>query len=224
MSGGLINKSFTSYIDNYFFTENVSIFLYSLIRSCRPVNLLEVGAGYSTSFLAQALKDIQEDPFNNGNSVNSKYWDEIYFPQLEVVENEVLGKTLEEILSFLKKNSLEKYVKIINKDIYSYLDDLLKNQNKTYDFIWMDYGSGENYQKDFEMFEKLLNPNGIIVVHSTLTNTYGQLFLSEMKLQTKVGKYLHLEMISFLEPHKLFQNSFTVFKKTTNYPLYTLEA
>ena len=220
---GLINKDFPKGIDNRFLTEEVSLFLYSLVRSCRPKNLLEIGAGYSTVFLAQSLKDIKDIPIDKEHHLYPDFWNKVYAPQIEVVENEIDNNCLKEVQSFLQSNLLNKYVKIINKDIYSYMDEL-KNSNKTYDFIWMDYGSGENYLEDFEVFESLLNPNGIIVVHSTLTNLYGKLFISEMKLQTKIGKYSHLEMISFLEPHKMVQNSFTVFKKDTKYPTYRIKS
>ena len=216
----LINKNFINVTNNRFLTENVSIFLYSLIKSCRPQNLLEIGAGYSTVFLAQALKELKTTPINSNYNVNHEYWNEIYSPKLEVIENEEMGEVLQKVKTFLKSNSLEKYVKIINKDLYSYIDNDLKKSNKTYDFIWLDYGAGDNLLSDFLFFESILNPNGLIIVHSTLTNLFGKHFLSEMKLETKIGKYSHLEMISFLEPHKSLQNSFTVFKKTTNYPLY----
>lgn len=222
---GLINYTFSKDLDNRYLTENVSLFLYSLIRCCRPVNLLEIGAGYSTAFLAQALEDVKNDKVDIKSKwyLNSKYWNNEYSPKLEVIENEEMGSSLKKITNFLKEQNLEENVKIINRDLYDYVD-ILKTQNKTYDFIWMDYGSGENYLRDFEIFENLLNPNGIIVVHSTLTNVFGKMFLSEMKLQTKIGKYSHLEMISFLEPHKGIQNSFTVFKKITDYPTYSISS
>ena len=42
-------------------TENVGQLLYSLVRMTRSWRLLEVGLGFTTPFLAQALKDAAQD-------------------------------------------------------------------------------------------------------------------------------------------------------------------
>ena len=60
-----INKDFTNLISKVYLTENASLILYSLIRSCRPHKILEIGVGYSTLFISKAISDIQEDEFTD---------------------------------------------------------------------------------------------------------------------------------------------------------------
>ena len=66
------------------------------------------------------------------------------------------------------------------------------------------------------------------MVHSTLTNAMHRLWLAELKL-----KYINdssVEIMSFLEPNKIMQNSFTLIKKHIetetgqfNPPIYTAQ-
>ena len=42
-------------------TEHVGPLLYSMVRMTRPKRVLEVGLGYTSPFLAQALKDNTEE-------------------------------------------------------------------------------------------------------------------------------------------------------------------
>ena len=52
MTTNSINQSFTELLPNTFKTENVSLFLHSLIKCVRPFNIIEVGCGYSTLFIS----------------------------------------------------------------------------------------------------------------------------------------------------------------------------
>jgi hypothetical protein len=49
------------------------------------------------------------------------------------------------------------------------------------------------------------------MVHSTLTNAMHRLWLAELKLKYKNDSTV--EIMSFLEPNKIIQNSFTLIKK-----------
>jgi predicted O-methyltransferase YrrM len=216
----LINKDFQYHYPDFYGTEDVSLFLYSLIKCCRPQRLLEIGAGYSTFFIAKALKDIKDDIENTvGESlVNVDWFKNQYNPYLEVIENESIEKNIEEIKNKLNKLNLSKFVKIKNQNIYSF------DFNKKYDFIWIDFGNGKEYLDFFEKFEKTLVEGGVIIIHSTIGNLWGKLFETELKLKIQKGIYSNLELISFFEPHKSNQNSFTVIKKTKNYPISNLYA
>jgi len=213
----LINKDFEKLLDNTFLTENVSLFLYSLIRCCLPTNVLEIGAGYSTLFLAKALNDSVDYLHSLNFCEKDTYWTTKYKPILNIIENEQSeDDKLLNIQNTLIKLKLDKFVKIHNQNGNTF------NNNEKYDFIWIDYGSAQNYWPIFEHYKNLLMEGGIIVMHSTLTNLWGRLFLTELKLEISKGLYSDLELITFLEPHKLNQNSFTVIKKTTKDPIYTI--
>lgn len=216
----LFNKDFLNIHPNDWGTENVSIFLYSLIKTQRPSNLLEIGAGYSTFFIAQAIKDILEEIQTTESTlkINNKFWETQYIPSLDVIENDFEKNTsLIDIKNNLTKLKLNKFVNIIKQDFFE-----IEN-NKLYDFIWLDAGNGENISNFFQKSFNILTEGGILIIHSTLTNLWGRLFLTELKLAMHKGIYPDFELITFLEPHKIAQNSFTVIKKLKpDYPINSI--
>tara|TARA_R110000796_G_C14415064_1_gene419232 strand:+ start:120 stop:779 length:660 start_codon:yes stop_codon:yes gene_type:complete len=217
----LLNKDFLNIHPNTFGTENVSLFLYSLIKTQRPSKLLEIGGGYSTFFIVQAIKDILNEikTIKYTLEINSEFWESKYNPSLDLIENEVENNTsLTIIYNNLKKFKLDTFVNILKQD-YTEITN-----NKHYDFIWLDVGSGKNLPYLFQKFFNILTEGGILIIHSTLTNLYGKLFITELKLEISKGRYPNIELISFLEPHKQSQNSFTVIKKTSNNPIYSIYA
>lgn len=224
MTQHLVNPEFESLLHNNFDTENVSIFLYSVIRSCRPTKLLEIGAGYSTIFLAKALDDIKKQikTEKEDDTFNFNYWKN-YNPYIEVIENgsEDLdsGNSYKKLLTCLNEQNLLEYINFKHIDIFDYIELNETNINLEYDFVWIDFGTGGDNKRLFDFFFTKLSPGGYIIFHSTLTNLIGKYFISQMKLELKVRN--DIEMISFWEPHKFTQNSFTVFRKVTEEPLFT---
>lgn len=215
----LLNKDFLEIHPNYFGSENISLFLYSLIKTTRPNKLLELGAGYSTFFMAQALKDIKNEIKNSSSpfSIKDQNWEKEYNPILEVYENESSPNTsISQIKNNLSKLNLEKYVSFKIKDYKDF------TFNTEYNLIWWDAGANENLFTFFRKFLNILTEGGILIIHSTLTNLWGRFFLSELKLKIQSGDLKNLELISFLEPHKFEQNSFTIIKKTTTDPIFSI--
>jgi hypothetical protein len=98
----------------------------------------------------------------------------------------------------------------------------IQDKNIEYDFIWLDFGSGQKYMEVFNAFFDKLSLGGILIIHSTLSNLLGRLFVTELKLEQKNRN--DFELISFFEPHKVVQNSFTVIRKVDNTPIYTVQA
>lgn len=210
----LINKEFTELLPNKFLTENVSLVLYSLIMTCRPRNIIEVGAGYSSLFLSKAIEDIKtQDCSKYRPALNEHHlmYTSNYNPTFTIVDKFNISNA-EEVL---KKHNLDKNIKFIVSDIFEFL----KTDNDIYDFVWLDVGSGPEYAELFQHFYKNLPPKGIIIVHSTAGNTAGQQFLTEMTLKNNSDK--SFEMMTFEEPHKRTQNSFTIFKRQGYYKTYS---
>ena len=58
-------------------TENVGPFIYSTIKTIRPKKILEIGAGYTTPFLVEALIN-NERVFDDGNLSESYFQDYSY--------------------------------------------------------------------------------------------------------------------------------------------------
>lgn len=215
----IINKEFTKLIENHFLTENVSLVLYSLIKTIRPLKILEVGTGYSTLIILKSIKDIQEENliFEKSLKTNnfSNYTGKNYVPNFTVIDNFSLinEEKYKEVIEVFEREDLIKNLTLAKADIFYFL---LKTKDN-YDFIWIDAGLQKEYSRLFKILDKKLNKNGTIIIHSTLTNKEGKRFLD--KFNNK-----NYEKISFLEPHKKFQNSFTIFNKKGKIPVFTESA
>jgi len=60
----------------------------------------------------------------------------------------------------------------------------------------------------------LLDPNGgLLLIHSTLTNTASRAWLERMKQPQAQEDYGPFELIGLLEPHKMRQNSCTCIRR-----------
>jgi predicted O-methyltransferase YrrM len=221
----LLNKEFITSAQNFYGTENMAMFLYSHILFTRPTNIIEVGAGYSSMFIAQAIEDVKKNVTNLQypeliprkwlTSDRKKFMEE-YNPKFTIVETEFNNKK-----NAIKFNQLNNYQNInkVPYDIYEYLEI---NTYEKYDMVYMDFGDGSNYLKCFYIFWNSLQEGGYIFVHNTLTNYMSRLFISEIKLLQQYEK--NMEIISFLEPHKKYQNSFTIIKKNKDYEIYNIGA
>lgn len=216
----LINEEFCNLLPNQFLTENVSLFLYSLLKCSRPQSIIEVGYGYSTLFISKAIQDIQKEnlDFDSLLDNKNKFTGPEYNPTFRVIENFEHPHFIRKVASVIRKYKLDKNLQFINRSI----DEYLKNTQDNYDLVWMDFGSGKEYMYFFKLFLERLNEGGMIIVHSTITNLAGRLFSTELKLMLKDDS--SLEMISIVEPHKSIQNSFTIVKKNADYPIHTVWA
>jgi predicted O-methyltransferase YrrM len=223
----LINTRYTELLSKNFLTEEVSVFLYSMIRCCRPQNILEIGAGYSTLFLAKAIDDIKKEDYSKQpneffiNNKDNAFMENRYTPKFTVVDTFNQDYAVDDVPEILKRENLNTLVDFVTDEGLEFLKTISTQHNK-YDFIWLDFGSGAEYAYLFDCAYKQLPPGGIIIIHSTAGNVFGRLFLAEIKLKNKLSD--EFEMITFVEPHKKIQNSFTVFKKNANYPIYEIYA
>jgi len=98
--------------------------------------------------------------------------------------------------------------------VKSDMKDYIQNCNEKYDLIWIDAGPKKDYIDYFKHIDNMINEGGLIIVHSTLTNVEGKEFLRQFNNS-------NYEKLSLLEPHKKWQNSFTLLKRKTEYPTYT---
>jgi hypothetical protein len=95
------------------------------------------------------------------------------------------------------------------------------------DMLWIDFGSGRELPKIKENLWRRLRPNGLMLVHSTLTNAFSRLWLRSLTRTHEPGGSSEFEMVSLLEPHKQLQNSVTVLRRTSGAeapPVYSWEA
>lgn len=207
-------------------TENVSLFLYSLIKCVRPYKIIEVGLGYSTLFITKAIDDIRKEDltketFFTSEKVTEGYWvhsGPTYAPVFTVVDNQRY-KGCEQIIEAINEEELGDYIDLLTVDVGEYLN----NTKDNYDMVWLDFGpqTTGDYHNFYNTFLDRLNPGGCIIIHSTVSNYVARLFLTELKLKLKGNS--DLELITFVEPHKKQQSSFTIIKKNMDYPVYTVD-
>ena len=228
-------------------TENVGPFIYSTIKTIRPKKILEIGAGYTSIFFAQALKEIEEENNFDAKLINEEKIDSDWErrhrllnkdyqfsadSKLIIVDNFSKEKhdTARPVDNAIKKLHLDKYIDFVEADGMDLqkINEMVSNYLPL-DFVFLDFGAGAALPILFKFyFERINNYGGYIMVHSTLTNAMHRLWLAELKL-----KYINdssVEIMSFLEPNKIMQNSFTLIKKNIetetgqfNPPIYTAQ-
>ena len=121
-------------------------FLYGIVKEEKPKNILEIGTavGYSGIVMKLASKESKLTTIE----VDAER-------QAEAKEN-------------FKKFSLDSGVTFINDDGYNAIIKL-KEQNKKYDFIFLDGPKGQ-YLKYFEVLKHLMSENCILVADDVLFN------------------------------------------------------
>ena len=212
-------------------TENMAPLLHSLIKFHRPQRLLEVGAGYTTPFIAQALRDVTESrevearDADNPNHVVEHYT-EPYAPKLLCIDNHTLpDSTSAKVQSLMGELGLDDLVEFVNADFTTYTDEI-DQSFLPLDFVWFDCGALKEYFLFFNNFWRYVNPKGgLLLMHSTLTNLEISTFIKSIKLLQATSDFNNIEIMSLLEPHKKSQNSVTMFRRTTEVEetLYTIQ-
>ena len=228
-------------------TENVGPFIYSTIKTIRPKKILEIGAGYTSIFFAKALKEIEEednfdlqllkdqksDPnWERRQRLLNKNYQFGSDSKLIIVDNFSKEKhdTARPVDNAIKKLHLNKYIDFVEADGMDLqkINEMI-SKSLPLDFVFLDFGAGAALPILFKFyFEKINSYGGYIMVHSTLTNAMHRLWLAELKL--KYSNDNSVEIMSFLEPNKIMQNSFTLIKKNIetetgqfNPPIYTAQ-
>lgn len=88
-----------------------------------------------------------------------------------------------------------------------------------FDLLWIDLGAAHRMEGFFEAWWPRVRPEGgMVMVHSTLTNSLSRGWVERMRERCAgdgqgLPPYGRFETLSLLEPHKMFQNSVTIFQK-----------
>jgi len=93
------------------------------------------------------------------------------------------------------------------------------------DMIWLDFGAGSRLDEMLEKWWPRLNPEGgLLLLHSSLTNVETRQWLVKYQASDSEHNLGMFDLWGLLEPHKRYQNSFSVFQKRSNMytePLYS---
>ena len=184
-------------------TENIGGFLRSMAHMLRPNRILEVGAGYTTPFLLEALVN-NERVYDDGNLQISYFKNYNYDPKLIVVDDMSLGELLQK--PGMKDIINSKYVNFIEGKFEDKADMLLKKFGN-FDFVWFDCGGPKEYETFIKEYWKICS--GYVFFHFTYRdgnpNTIHDIILDNIPENAYI--------FDIVEPHKTRQGSITMVKK-----------
>ncbi len=204
-------------------TENVGPFLYSLVGMIRPQKILEIGAGYTSLFLLQALSDnvaVIDSERTAGATDNdfrlSSFYQRPYEPVLHSIDNSVHPEsTASKVTAAAKKLNLDGLFNLHEADFQGYAARIPAS-DQPFDLIWFDCGNLTYFQNfATEYFPRVNQNGGLVAMHSLATNMHGQLFMHALKLKQSTVNFHDFEILSLPEPHKIRQNSITMIRMTS---------
>ena len=184
-------------------TENVAPFLRSLAQLVRPHRILEVGAGYTTPFLLEALVN-NTRVLNDGNLKEEYLSDYSYESKLIVIDDMSLGDL--QVLPGMVDILSSPYVEFVEGKFEGKSEYLKKNYG-LFDFVWFDCGGVEEYKKFFAEYWDICS--FYIICHFTYSNDKPNENLRAILNGIKGAPF----MIDIIEPHKTRQGSLTIIKK-----------
>ncbi len=215
--------------------ENVGPLLYSLVRFTKLRRIVEIGAGYTTLWLLQALKenDIEmkrlKDLQDEGKCrlLNIPWTIEDFVDQYDCnITND--GKSSSSLLcidnclhqretatgagAVARSLGLDDYLEFVKGDAFD-----MQFEEKTLDLIWCDFGVGSKMKEFASSAWKSIKPGGFLICHSTLTNQRTRTWLEKIRNreheeETGIPPDEFVEL-SMLEPHKRYQNSVTILQR-----------
>ena len=184
-------------------TENIGGFLRAMAQMLRPRKVLEIGSGYTTPFLLEALVN-NERVYDDGNLEPSYFKNYVYDSKLVVIDNMSLGELsqkpgMTEIIS-------SKYVEFIEGN-FEGKAKILREKYAAFDFVWFDCGGGAEYQIFMDEYWDICS--GYIFFHFTYSNG------SPNELHDTIMKNVagSSSVFDIVEPHKSRQGSITMVRK-----------
>ena len=220
-------------------TENVGPLLYSLVRMTRSWRLMEVGLGYTTPFLAMALKDMAAE-FEGDRKLLSTpgrderkgvlsvdYYRRNHAAILHAIDDySVEGSTAPKVMDTLKRLDLDALVEVHDGD-YRGMSEKVGSRTQPLDLVWFDCGGLSDYVDFIEEFWPLIRTDGgMLLLHYTywdIAKRYDGMEPSEMvpnpganairRQQARAGAEATFEVLSLLEPHKTRQGSVTMIRR-----------
>ena len=184
-------------------TENVGSFLRAMALMLRPSRVLEIGAGYTTPFLLEALVN-NERVYDDGNLQESYFHNYTYNPKLVVIDDMSLGELLQK--PGMKDIISSKYVEFIQGKFEKKADTLFKKYGN-FDFVWFDCGGPQEYETFIKNYWDICS--GYIFFHFTYHDGNPNI-IHKIIHDNITGSPLVFDIV---EPHKKRQGSITMVNK-----------
>jgi len=214
-------------------TEAVGPWLYTLVRMLRPRRTLEVGLGYTTPFLLQALADAERDwsrdrevlagrpPDSDRRTVlRPDGFADPYAPKLIAIDDYSIAESnaarVEELVAEI---GLRDWLVPLNGDFRDHAGSVAALG--PLDFVWFDCGGPQEYADFFRLLWSAVSPEGgLVCLH--FTHALGRTEEDPPRLELLPGRVLRrvretagpdVEILSLLEPHKARQGSVTMLRR-----------
>ena len=184
-------------------TENVGGFLRAMAQMLRPKNILEIGAGYTTPFLLEALIN-NERVYDDGNLEPSYFRDYVYDSKLVVIDNMSLGELgkkpgMNQIIS-------SKYIEFVEGSFEGKAHTLGEKYGD-FDFVWFDCGGSAEYKHFMDEYWDICSD--YIFFHFTYSSGSPN-ELRDIIVNSMTGNPTIFDIV---EPHKRRQGSITMIQK-----------
>ena len=221
-------------------TEHVAPLLYSLVRMTRPRSVLEVGLGYTTPFIAQALLDnvrefetdrhLLASPGENDERrlvLAQEYFHADYAPTHHAIDDfSDEGSSGREALQIIETLDQKAMVQVHEGDFRG-LSRQMNQSAFPFDLVWFDCGGLPEYVDFIEEYWRLINPeHGLLLLHFTYSRLSfvrdgvqnvalicGPVANEIKRQQMHAGMNAAFEVLSLVEPHKRRQGSVTMIRK-----------
>jgi predicted O-methyltransferase YrrM len=241
-SSSVLDATFANHLSSLYNphmgVENMGPFLYSFLRLTKKRQIVEIGAGYTSPWLLQALKDNDDEmerirqlqrsgqcllmdwPWTVPEAVEE--YDRIPASLLCIDNCEHQKETATGASAIAKSLGLDSYFSFLRCDAFE-----LELQDESVDVLWCDFGVGARMKDFVAAAWSSLRPGGFLLCHSTLTNQNTRDWLEAVRNRqgqdvTGIPEGEYVE-VSLLEPHKHYQNSISILQKRKGYqePIYS---
>ena len=240
--------------DAHMGAENLGLALYALCRFVKPGSALEIGGGYTTPWVLQALADNDDElralAASGAGSKDPKRQPRIagmapgtpwYLPEaVNALVRRPAGvmhcvddmshafSTAGTVRKIAGRLGVEDRLRLHARDAWDGPPEDCRDG--AVDLLFVDFGVGTRLNEFLSMYWECVSPGGFVVVHSTVTNAATRRWTEavrrgEFGWEMPEGDSAH--HVSLLEPHKRYQNAFTMLQKRTRgwkEPVWTDEA
>ena len=202
--------------------------LHSFVRFTKVRQIVEIGAGYTSLWILQALKD-NDDELERIRSLQREgkcklldypwtvpdlleTYDSIPARLLCIDNCDHQKETASSAGNVAKLLDLDNYFQFVKGDAFE-----MGFEEASCDLLWCDFGVGSRMKDFVASAYKSIKPGGFLICHSTLTNQRTRNWLEGVRGGLGVdvtglppGEFSE---ISFLEPMKHYQNSISILQR-----------
>lgn len=196
--------------------ENMGPLLYALAKFAKARRALEIGAGYTSLWLLQALADNQAELRRYASLERQSACSGLLVADvleasaaresvLHCVDNLAHAQTTaHRVADAARELGIDAHLRFVQADAWTLADEWPQGPAELLDLLWFDFGAGGRLPQLLAAWWPRLAPGGLLIIHSTLTNALTRAWLETVRRPEPgaepLGEVAHL---SLLEPHKV---------------------